>query len=81
MGRRAFNYVGVERSEIYIFNTFMNKIGALLMEIIDTIINLRRVIIADLLVLINTGAKVTCIVEINKKRRYDVIHVATLSRQ
>jgi len=47
VGRRAFNYVGVERSEIYIFNTFMNKIGALLMEIIDTIINLRRVITAD----------------------------------
>jgi len=77
VGRRAFNYVGVERSEIYIFNTFMNKIGALLMEITDTIITLRRVITADLLVLINTGVKVTLYRRNKQKRRYDVIHVAT----
>ena len=77
MGRRAFNYVGVERSEIYIFNTFMNKIGALLMEITDTIITLRRVITADLLLLINTGVKVTLYRRNKQKRRYDVIHVAT----
>jgi len=44
----------VWRGVKFIFNTFMNKIGALLMEIIDTIINLRRVITADLLILINT---------------------------
>jgi len=59
----------------------MNKIGALLMEIIDTIINLRRVITADLLVLINTGAKVTLYRRNKQKTTIRVIHVATLSRQ
>jgi len=55
----------------------MNKIGALLMEMIDTNINLRRVITADLLVLINTGAKVT----LYRRNKQKTTNVATLSRQ